>query len=166
MLNSSIWLIDRTLSGATTPGQSGPGSNTNEVVLHTPQNSLTVASPSYCQMSSSGHSLVGGGRSYSSEEMQSVYFAATDDWTTSRSVGQLIVEFYGMSTFVGLFHAELGFLVLYFENIFILYWIVLLSLKMSTILLLFSWRLSVRFLAVKYLFLMGLVGWLVGFMAY
>ena len=27
MSNSSIWLLDRTLSGATTPGQSGPGSN-------------------------------------------------------------------------------------------------------------------------------------------
>ena len=33
---SSIWLIDRTLSGATTPGQSGPGSDDNEGVLHIP----------------------------------------------------------------------------------------------------------------------------------
>ena len=30
---SSIWLTDRTLSGATTPGQSGPGSDGNEEVL-------------------------------------------------------------------------------------------------------------------------------------
>ena len=30
----SIWPIDRTLSGATTPGQSEPGSNGNERVLH------------------------------------------------------------------------------------------------------------------------------------
>ena len=30
---SSIWLIDWTLSGATTPGQSGPGSDGNEGVL-------------------------------------------------------------------------------------------------------------------------------------
>ena len=36
MSNSSIWLIDRTLSGATTPGQSGPGSNDNEGVLCIP----------------------------------------------------------------------------------------------------------------------------------
>ena len=33
MLNSSIWPIDRTLSGITTPRQSGPGSNGNEGVL-------------------------------------------------------------------------------------------------------------------------------------
>ena len=37
MSNSSIWLIDKTLSGATTPGQSGRGSNGNERVHHTPQ---------------------------------------------------------------------------------------------------------------------------------
>ena len=30
MSNSSIWLIDKTLSGATTPGQSEPGSNSNK----------------------------------------------------------------------------------------------------------------------------------------
>ena len=30
----SIWSIDRTLSGTTTPGQSEPGSNCNEEVLH------------------------------------------------------------------------------------------------------------------------------------
>ena len=39
-------LIDSTLSGASTPGQSGPGSNDNEGVLHIPQNSRTGASPS------------------------------------------------------------------------------------------------------------------------
>ena len=33
---SSIWPIDSTLSGATTPDQSGPGSNINEGVLHFP----------------------------------------------------------------------------------------------------------------------------------
>ena len=37
MTNSSIWLIDRTLSGTTTPGQSRPGSYNNEGVLHIPQ---------------------------------------------------------------------------------------------------------------------------------
>ena len=31
--NNSTWPIDRTLSGATTPGQSGPGSDGNERVL-------------------------------------------------------------------------------------------------------------------------------------
>ena len=38
---SSIWPIDMTLSGATTPGQSGPGSDDNEKVLRISQ-SLNV----------------------------------------------------------------------------------------------------------------------------
>ena len=47
MSNSSIWFIDKTLSGATTLDQSGPGSNVNEGVLHFPQgSSITGASPS------------------------------------------------------------------------------------------------------------------------
>ena len=41
---SSIWTIDRTLSGATTPGQSGPGSDGNEGVLHIPQSSSITGS--------------------------------------------------------------------------------------------------------------------------
>ena len=48
MSNSSIRLIDKTLYGATIPGKSGPGSNSNERVLHISQNSRTVASPSDC----------------------------------------------------------------------------------------------------------------------
>ena len=38
---SSIWLLTRTLSGATTPGQSRPGSDGNEGVLSIPQSSRT-----------------------------------------------------------------------------------------------------------------------------
>ena len=57
MSNSSIWLIDRTQSDATTPGQSGPGNNGNEGVLHIPQNSKTGASPSNGLMSYPGHLL-------------------------------------------------------------------------------------------------------------
>ena len=46
---SSIWLIDRTLSGATTPDPSGPGSNGNEEILHIAKNSsITGVSPSDC----------------------------------------------------------------------------------------------------------------------
>ena len=57
---SSIWPIDRTLSGTTTPGQSGPGSNGNEGVLHIPQSfSITGTSPSDCLVSYPGH-LLGG----------------------------------------------------------------------------------------------------------
>ena len=35
IVNNSIWLIDGTLIGTTTPGQSGPGSNNNKEILHT-----------------------------------------------------------------------------------------------------------------------------------
>ena len=46
---SSIWPIDRTLSGATTPGQSVPGSDGNEGLLHIRQSfSVSGASPSDC----------------------------------------------------------------------------------------------------------------------
>ena len=44
---SSIWPIDRTLSGATTPGQSEPGSDGNEGIHRIPQSSsITRTSPS------------------------------------------------------------------------------------------------------------------------
>ena len=57
---SSIWTIDSTLSGTTTPGQSGLRSNGKEGVLCIPQNSsITGTSPSDCLVSYSGH-LLGG----------------------------------------------------------------------------------------------------------
>ena len=40
LLNRSIWPIDVTQIGTTTPGQSGPGNNGYEGVLYIPQNSL------------------------------------------------------------------------------------------------------------------------------
>ena len=56
----SIWPIDSTLIGATTQGQSGPGSNGNEGVLCFPwSSSITGSSPSDCLMSYLGHSLAG-----------------------------------------------------------------------------------------------------------
>ena len=77
-LFSSIWPIDRTLSGATTLGQSGPGSDGNEEVLCISQcSSITGSSPSDCQLSYPGHLFEG---SYPSAEMQFVYSAAPDDW--------------------------------------------------------------------------------------
>ena len=36
-LNSSIWAINGTIKGTTTPVKSGPESNGNEKVLHIPQ---------------------------------------------------------------------------------------------------------------------------------
>ena len=51
MSNSSIWPIDRILSAATTPGQSGTGSHGNEEVPHIPPNPKTGSSPSDVLMS-------------------------------------------------------------------------------------------------------------------
>ena len=48
---SSIWSIDRTLSGATTPGQSEPGSDGNDRVFCILQSSnITGTSPSDCHI--------------------------------------------------------------------------------------------------------------------
>ena len=74
---SSIWPMDRTLLGATTTSQSGPGSDGNEGVLHISQSfSITGASPSDCLVSYPRHLL---GELFSSAEMQSVYSAAPAD---------------------------------------------------------------------------------------
>ena len=74
----SIWTIDRTLFGATTPGQSAPGSDGNGVVVRFPQtSSITRTSLSDCLVSYLGHLLEG--RSYPSAEKQPVYFTAPVD---------------------------------------------------------------------------------------
>ena len=75
MSNSSLWLIGRTLSDVTTPGQSGSGSDGNERVLCILQSSIiTGASLSDSWMSYLGHSL---GEFYPPAETQSMYSAAT-----------------------------------------------------------------------------------------
>ena len=57
---SSICLLDRTISCATTSAESGPGSDGNKGVLCIPQSSIiTEASPSDCLMLYPGHSLEG-----------------------------------------------------------------------------------------------------------
>ena len=66
---TSIWPIDKTLSGATTLSQS----NDNEGVLHIPQSSRTKASPSDSIVSYSGYWLVGA-------EMQLAFSTASADW--------------------------------------------------------------------------------------
>ena len=74
--------MDRTLSGATNPGQSEPGTDGNEGVLCIPQSfSITGASPLDRFVSYPGHSL---GMFYPSAEMQSVYSAAPADWAKGR----------------------------------------------------------------------------------
>ena len=58
MSNISIQPIDRTLSGATTPGQSGPESDGYEGVIRISQTSIiTETSTSACIASYLGHSL-------------------------------------------------------------------------------------------------------------
>ena len=42
LIVTSIWPIDRTLTGTTTPGQHGPASNGNEVKLHTIQSWTSI----------------------------------------------------------------------------------------------------------------------------
>ena len=74
MANSSILPISRTLSGATTPTQSGPGRDGNEGVLR-----ISEASPSDRFVSYPGQPLEGG--SYSISEIHSVYSTTPADWT-------------------------------------------------------------------------------------
>ena len=76
---SSIKPIDRALSGATIPSQSGSGSNGNEGVLRISQSSsLTRISTLDCLVSYTEHSF--GGGSYPSVEVPSVYSTAPADW--------------------------------------------------------------------------------------
>ena len=55
---SSIWSIDRALSSASTPGQSGHGSDGYEGIHHIPQSfNINGTSPSDCLVSYPGHLL-------------------------------------------------------------------------------------------------------------
>ena len=86
---SSIWPIERTLSAATTLGQSAPGSDGNEGVFGIPQSSsLTRTLPSDCLGSYLGHSFRG---SYPSTE-ESVYSTDLADMATNRTVNHLILS--------------------------------------------------------------------------
>ena len=86
MTNSSIWPIDRNLSGATTSGESEPGSDGNEEVLHISQTRALlephhqIAELVDCVIIR--HSL---GESYPSAEMQSMYTTAPHHQPTTLS---------------------------------------------------------------------------------
>ena len=80
---SSIWPIDRALSGSSTPDQSRSGSDGNEGILRIPQSpSITETSPSDCLVSYPGHPFEAG--SYPSAEVQSVYSTAPPNWAVHR----------------------------------------------------------------------------------
>ena len=67
-----IWPLDSTISGVTTPGQNGPGSNGNKGVLCIPQSSSITGSTAWnVLVSYSGHLL---GEFHPSAKIQSVYF--------------------------------------------------------------------------------------------
>ena len=72
---SSIWPINRTLSGATTPSQSELGSDGNKRVVCIPQSSSIIGtSQSDCLVSYPGHSLEAGA------EKLSVYSTTSANW--------------------------------------------------------------------------------------
>ena len=72
--------MDRNLSGAITPDQSGYGSNGNKSVLRISQSSsITGSSPSDYFVSYPGHSLR---ESNPSAETQSAYSAAPANWAS------------------------------------------------------------------------------------
>ena len=82
---SSIWPIDRNLSGATTLGQSGRRCDGNEGVYRIPP-SITGTSSSYFLVSYPGHSLAEGAESLNPLQRSSRYILqplpdwATDTW--------------------------------------------------------------------------------------
>ena len=74
----SIWPIDRAQTGATTLGQSGPGSNGNEGVIHIPQSSSNTGISLSDLFRVVTRTLIEG--SYNFGEVQSVYSTASADW--------------------------------------------------------------------------------------
>ena len=87
MLNSSIWFIDRTLSGVTTSDKNGPVKDDNDGVPCIPQSSSIIgASPSDSLVPYPGHTLR---ESYLLAEIQLVYSTASADW--ARTVWELLI---------------------------------------------------------------------------
>ena len=89
-----FYLTHRTLSGATTPGQRGSGSDGNKGVLHIPESSsIAGASQSDCLISYTVSSL---GEFYLSAEMQSMYSTTPTDsaklWLFIKSCIFLIIS--------------------------------------------------------------------------
>ena len=80
----SIWPIDRTLSDVTTLGLIGSGNDSNEGVLHIPQNpNITGTSLLDCLVSYPGHFL--WERSYFPAMMQLIYSTALAEWAYTQN---------------------------------------------------------------------------------
>ena len=99
MSNSLIWPIYKTLSDASTLGQSGLGSDKNEGVLCISQSSsITGTLLLDCLVSYPGHLLV---ESYPSTKMQSVYSTTPADWANLIWIIQINIykHFYKMESY-------------------------------------------------------------------
>ena len=79
---SSIWPIDRTLLGATTPSQSGPGSDGNEELLHILQSSSITGARPDCVIS---RTFVGGVLLLFRGAVGVFYSPPPADWVKSES---------------------------------------------------------------------------------
>ena len=77
--NCFIWSIDRTLSFATSPSQSGPESAGNKGVPHSPNFKSWILTIRFFNVIFT--TLVGG--SYSSDLMQSAYSTVPVDWVVT-----------------------------------------------------------------------------------
>ena len=88
---SSIWPIDRTLSGATTPGQSEFESNSNEEVLHILEISKTAASPIECLMLYLGHTFFWWGSYPLCRDAVDVFYSPSRLGCPGRSGGKVRV---------------------------------------------------------------------------
>ena len=89
MLHSSIWLLGRTLSDATTPGQCRSRNDGNEGVFPILQSSsITGASLSDCLVSYLGNSF---GESNPTAETQSVYSIGPANWNWNMRVIAIVI---------------------------------------------------------------------------
>ena len=88
--NSSIWPINRNLSGTTILGLRRPRSNGNEDVFHVPQSSRTETSPSDCLGSYPGNSLA---EFYPSTGKKSVFSTAQGLLNGAFSDFELLLSF-------------------------------------------------------------------------
>ena len=103
---SCIWPIDWTLSGATTPGQVGPGSDGNERVLRIPQSSNIIGTIRL--FSDISRTLdIGGGGSHPFAEKQLVYSTAQANWTIL-SFLRLVIYVKASLVVIVLFNSYLG----------------------------------------------------------
>ena len=107
--NSYISPIDRILSGATTLGQSVPGSNGIEGILYILQSSKIGALPLDCLVLYPGYSL-GGERSYPSAEIHSMYSTAPANLVTKICIWYIHI-IYRCSSWICCCH-----LIIYFPN--------------------------------------------------